>query len=62
MIDRYGRKIDYLRLSVTEHCNLSCRYCMPESGIGEKKQEEMLTEEVFLTMMSNSTLSPGVTL
>ena len=30
MLDRYGRNITYLRLSVTELCNLRCRYCMPE--------------------------------
>ena len=31
MIDRYGRNIDYLRISITDRCNLRCRYCMPES-------------------------------
>lgn len=30
MLDQYGRKIDYLRISVTDRCNLRCRYCMPE--------------------------------
>lgn len=33
MIDRCGRKIDYLRISVTDRCNLRCIYCMPEEGI-----------------------------
>ena len=45
MLDRYGRNITYLRLSVTELCNLRCRYCMPESGVCKKAHEEMLTEE-----------------
>ena len=45
MKDAYGRSIDYLRLSVTERCNLRCRYCMPEEGICKKRHEEMLTEE-----------------
>ena len=45
MIDSYGREIGYLRLSVTERCNLRCRYCMPESGICKKRHEDMLTEE-----------------
>ena len=45
MIDSYGREISYLRLSVTERCNLRCRYCMPESGICKKRHEDMLTEE-----------------
>lgn len=33
MIDGYGRKIDYIRISVTDRCNLRCQYCMPEEGI-----------------------------
>ncbi len=33
MRDSYGRQIDYLRVSVTDRCNLRCIYCMPESGI-----------------------------
>ena len=45
MLDRYGRNITYLRLSVTELCNLRCRYCMSEDGVCKKAHEEMLTEE-----------------
>ena len=45
MLDRYGRNITYLRLSVTELCNLRCRYCMPEEGVCKKEHGEMLTEE-----------------
>ncbi len=45
MIDRYGRNITYLRLSVTELCNLRCRYCMPEEGICKKEHSSMLTQE-----------------
>ena len=33
MIDQHGRTITYLRFSVTELCNLRCRYCMPEDGV-----------------------------
>ena len=33
MIDRCGRNIDYLRISVTDRCNLRCIYCMPEEGV-----------------------------
>src|SRR5512133_2224524 len=32
MFDRYNRHITYLRISVTDRCNLRCRYCMPEEG------------------------------
>ena len=45
MNDIYGRNVHYLRLSVTELCNLRCRYCMPEEGICKKRHEEMLTED-----------------
>ena len=45
MIDAYGRKISYLRLSVTDLCDLRCRYCMPEEGVCKKSHEAMLTEE-----------------
>lgn len=45
MIDKYGRQIDYMRISVTELCNLRCRYCMPEEGIVKRDHEEMMTAE-----------------
>lgn len=49
MIDLFGRDISYLRLSVTDLCNLRCRYCMPEEGICKKRHEEMLTEDEMIT-------------
>ena len=45
MQDQFGRKIDYMRISVTDRCNLRCRYCMPESGIDTLPMPEMLTYE-----------------
>ena len=48
MQDSFGRGITYLRLSVTELCNLRCRYCMPEEGVCKKRHEEMLTQEEML--------------
>ena len=47
MIDNFGRNITYLRLSVTELCNLRCRYCMPADGVCKKSHAEMLTEEEY---------------
>lgn len=48
MIDGIGRTIDYLRISVTDKCNLRCRYCMPEGGVCLIPHEELLTlEEIF---------------
>lgn len=48
MIDNYNRKINYLRVSVTELCNLRCRYCMPEEGIQKRDHAEMMTAEETL--------------
>ena len=48
MIDSYGRNITYMRLSVTELCNLRCRYCMPAKGICKKSHELMLTEDEMI--------------
>lgn len=45
MRDRYGRKIEYLRLSVTDRCNLRCRYCMPEEGVPGKDHGSMMSYE-----------------
>ena len=49
MIDRLGRNITYLRISVTDKCNLRCRYCMPEEGICKRNHADMLTEDEFIT-------------
>ena len=45
MKDRYGRIIDYLRVSVTDRCNLRCIYCMPEKGIPCIPHSEILRLE-----------------
>lgn len=43
MKDRFGREIDYLRISITDRCNLRCVYCMPENGVVQISHEEILT-------------------
>ena len=43
LIDKYGRQITYLRLAVTDRCNLRCQYCMPEKGIDIVERKELLT-------------------
>ena len=48
MIDAFGRSITYLRVSVTELCNLRCRYCMPEDGVCKKEHADMLTEDELI--------------
>lgn len=45
MIDNYGRTIDYIRISVTDRCNLRCRYCMPEEGACLLSHDEILRFE-----------------
>lgn len=45
MIDAFGREINYLRLSITDRCNLRCKYCMPKDGIQKVSHEEILTLE-----------------
>ena len=49
MIDQFGRNITYMRLSVTDKCNLRCRYCMPEEGVCLKEHKDMLTEDEMIT-------------
>ena len=49
MTDSFGREIKYLRLSVTDKCNLRCRYCMPEDGVCRKSHSEMLSEDEMIT-------------
>ena len=44
MIDAAGRVIDYMRISITDRCNLRCRYCMPD-GITQVSMAEILTYE-----------------
>lgn len=43
LIDRFGRKIDYLRLSVTDRCDLRCSYCMPKTFKGFEDPGDWLT-------------------
>jgi cyclic pyranopterin phosphate synthase len=45
LIDNHGRKVDYLRLAVTDRCNLRCTYCMPEEGIAYLQEKQLLTWE-----------------
>ena len=48
MTDGYGRKITYMRLSVTDLCDLRCRYCMPADGVCKRDHSEMLTEDEMI--------------
>jgi cyclic pyranopterin phosphate synthase len=46
-IDRYGRRIHYLRISLTDHCNLRCLYCMPDEMVFQPSEELMQDDEIL---------------
>ncbi|RMF00850.1 MAG: GTP 3',8-cyclase MoaA [Bacteroidetes bacterium] len=52
LYDNHGRLINYLRLAVTDRCNLRCFYCMPEEGIKYVARDELLSYEEMLRMVS----------
>lgn len=45
LVDNHGRRITYLRLAITDRCNLRCRYCMPEGGVDFVPHHEILSFE-----------------
>ena len=45
LTDSHGRNINYLRLSVTDRCNMRCFYCMPKEGVADKGHNAMLSYE-----------------
>ena len=51
LVDSYGRKIDYLRISITDHCNLKCCYCTPFSGRRHLERSEILSYEEILKVV-----------
>lgn len=53
MIDGCKRNIDYLRISVTDRCNLRCIYCMPEEGISSLPHDEVLSYEEIVRLCTN---------
>lgn len=57
--DKFGRYIDYLRLSVTDRCNLRCRYCMPEEGVASLGHGRVLSYEELLRV-ARAAVSLGV--
>lgn len=51
MLDRAQRKIEYLRLSLTDRCNLRCQYCMPADGVEKMRHEDILTFDEILRVV-----------
>lgn len=51
LTDSYSRKLDYLRVSITDKCNLRCVYCMPAEGVEFLKHDEVLRNEEFVRLI-----------
>uniref|UniRef100_A0A8B9E4M6 Molybdenum cofactor biosynthesis protein 1 n=1 Tax=Anser cygnoides TaxID=8845 RepID=A0A8B9E4M6_ANSCY len=50
LTDSFGRQHNYLRISLTEKCNLRCQYCMPEEGVQLTPKSELLTAQEIITL------------
>ena len=50
MLDSLGRDIDYIRISITDRCNLRCLYCMPEEGVPARSHDDVLRYEELLRL------------
>ena len=53
LYDNHGRIINYVRLAVTDRCNLRCFYCMPEEGIEFTPRQVLMSYEEMLRLMRN---------
>ena len=51
LVDRYGRQHTYLRISLTERCNLRCKYCMPEDGVPLQPLDDLLSTEEIIQLV-----------
>jgi len=60
MIDRYNREINYLRISITDRCNLRCVYCMPKEGVSFIGHQDILKYEEILRIV-NVAVKTGIT-
>ncbi len=56
MFDSYGRRIHYLRISLTDRCNLRCIYCMPERGATFQPRDHLMTEAELLRIVRTAAL------
>ena len=52
MKDQFNREITYLRVSITDRCNLRCRYCMPEEGVCKLRHRDILRYEEILEIVA----------
>ncbi|RUT78933.1 GTP 3',8-cyclase MoaA [Ancylomarina longa] len=59
MLDKFNRNINYLRISVTDRCNLRCTYCMPEEGVDLIAHEDVLSFEQIIEFVKEA-VSQGI--
>jgi cyclic pyranopterin phosphate synthase len=59
LVDNFGRRINYLRLSVTDRCNFRCRYCMPAGGVRKLDHDDVLSYEELL-LAARAAVSLGI--
>ena len=59
MLDKFGRKINYLRLSVTDRCDLRCSYCMPKKNMSFYPKTEILSLS-DLKKITNTLIKSGI--
>ncbi len=52
LVDKYGRQLNYLRLSVTDRCNFRCYYCMPEEGINFASRKDLMSFDEMYQLSS----------
>ena len=60
LLDSFDRKIDYLRISITDHCNLKCYYCTPFSSCSHLERSKILTYEELLNL-ARAAAAAGIT-
>lgn len=60
MYDPFGRRIDYLRISITDKCNLRCTYCMPEEGVPLRSHHDLLSFEQIVQIVERAAAN-GIT-
>ena len=60
MKDQFDREITYLRVSITDRCNLRCRYCMPACGVAKRGHDDILSfEEIWEIVSAAAKLGQG---
>lgn len=60
MLDRFARQVDYLRLSVTDRCNMRCQYCMPAEGMEFYNREDLLSYEEIESFVREIAVPLGI--